>query len=127
MLAKVDRPCSTAATIVREVVVEEDQVGGLARDVGAGAAHRHPDRGFAQRGRVVDPVAGHGHDMTALLQRLGDAQLVLGGDPGDDHAVTVEQLAELVVVRPAGRDRRRRARSAPSRPTSSAMARAVSG
>jgi hypothetical protein len=60
-----------------EVVIEQHQVGGLAGHVGARLAHRHPDRRLAQRRRIVDAVAGHGHHMAAAAQRLGDAQLVL--------------------------------------------------
>ena len=37
------------------------------RDIGAGA-HRDSDRGFRERGRVVDAVAGHGDDAPARLQ-----------------------------------------------------------
>ena len=81
-----------------EVVVEQHQVGGLARHVGARAAHGHADGRLAQRGRVVDAVAGHGHDVAAAAQRRGDAQLVLGGDPGDHRAVAVQERPEHAVV-----------------------------
>ena len=63
----------------REVVVEQHEVGGLARDVGAGAAHGDADVGFVQRRAVVDAVARHRHHMTAPTQRSGDAQLVAPG------------------------------------------------
>jgi hypothetical protein len=81
-----------------EVVVEEHQVGGLARHVGARAAHGHPDRRLAQRRRVVDAVAGHRHHVAPLAQRPGDAQLVLRGDPGHHGPVPVQERPEHAVV-----------------------------
>src|SRR6185312_15761528 len=77
---------------------EEDEVGGLAGDVGAAHAHGHADVGRAQGRPVVDAVPGHRDDVTAAAQRSGDAQLVLRCDAADDHAVAVEQLAEGGVV-----------------------------
>ena len=109
-----------------EVVVEQHEVGGLAGDVGAGAAHRDADVGRVQGRAVVDAVAGHGDDVAPGLQRVGDAQLVLGLDPGDDDAVAVEQGTEQLLV--AGRSLPSSTiRSGPSSPTSAAIARAVAG
>ena len=62
----------------RELVVEQDEVGGFACDVGPRRAHRDPDRRFAQRRRVVHAVAGHRDDVTADPQCARDAQLLLG-------------------------------------------------
>ena len=45
-----------------EVVVEQDDRGGFARDVRAPAAHCDADVGGLQRRGVVDAVAGHGDD-----------------------------------------------------------------
>ena len=53
---------------------------------------------LVQRGPVVDAVAGHRHHVAAGLQRAGDAQLVLGRDPGEHDAVAVEQRAEQLLV-----------------------------
>ena len=53
-------------------------VGGFARDVGADPAHRDADVGALQRRRVVDAVAGHRDEFAARLQRLDDADLLLG-------------------------------------------------
>ena len=53
------------------VVLHERHVRRLDRGVGAGDAHRDPDVGLRQRGRVVDPVADHGDDVALALQ-LGD-------------------------------------------------------
>ena len=61
----------------REVVVGEDHRRRLAGDVGAGAAHGDADVGAPQRRRVVDAVAGHRHDVTLGVQRVGDPQLGL--------------------------------------------------
>ena len=63
------RPYSTAATIVSEVVVEQDEVGDLARHVGARAPDRDPDVGAAERRPVVDAVAGHRHDVSPAAPR----------------------------------------------------------
>jgi hypothetical protein len=61
-----------------EVVVQQHHVGGFLGNVGAGDAHGHADVGLLERRRVVDAVAGHGHDVAAVLQRLDDLELVLG-------------------------------------------------
>ncbi len=52
-----------------EVVVGDDHVGGLARDVRAVLAHRDADVGLAERGGVVHAVARHRHDVPARLER----------------------------------------------------------
>ena len=64
-----------------EVVVGEHDVGGFLQHIGAGDSHRHADVGAHQRRRIVRPVAGHGDDRPVRVQRLHDAQLVLGIDP----------------------------------------------
>jgi hypothetical protein len=61
-----------------EVVVGEDEVGGLARDVGARAAHGDADVRLFQGRRVVDAVARHRHDVTERAVRVHDAELLLG-------------------------------------------------
>ncbi len=66
-----------------EVVVEEHQIGHLAADVGPALPHRHADIGPLERGRVVDTVARHGHDLALRLQRLDQPQLLLGAHPGE--------------------------------------------
>ena len=109
-----------------EVVVEQHEVGRLAGDVGAGAAHGDPDVGLVERRAVVDAVAGHGHHVPPSSQRPRDPQLVLRRHPGDHDAVVVDQRPEHAVVvgqLVAVEDRVVR----PSRPTSSAMAVAVVG
>ena len=50
-----------------EVVVREDHHGGLLGDLRAGDAHGDADVRALQRRRVVDAVAGHGHDMALAL------------------------------------------------------------
>jgi hypothetical protein len=57
-------------------------------------AHRDADGGLLDRRRVVDPVAGHRHDLAAIgLQRLHDAELVLGVDPRE-HPHRRQHLAQ---------------------------------
>ena len=48
-----------------QVVVGEDEVGGLAGDLGAAFAHGHADVGAVQGRAVVDAVAGHRDDVAA--------------------------------------------------------------
>ena len=55
-----------------EVVVEEDHGAGLPRGIGAGDPHRHADVGPLQRRGIVDPIAGHRHQLTLGLQCLDD-------------------------------------------------------
>ena len=61
-----------------EIVVGQHQLGGLLGGLGALAAHRHADIGALQRRRIVDAVAGHRRHRAIRLQRLHQAQLVLG-------------------------------------------------
>lgn len=70
-----------------EVVVTDDEFGGLAGDVGAGLAHGDPDMGAAQGGGIIDSVAGDGHEVTGLLGRFHDAQFLVWGDAGEDRDV----------------------------------------
>ena len=80
-----------------EVVVGEDHRGGLAGDIGPRTPHRHADVRAAQRGRVVDSVAGHGDDLAGRAQGVGDAQLGFGGASREDHLPAgAEQVVELV-------------------------------
>ena len=67
-----------------EIVVEQHDRRRLARDVGPATAHRDADVRRLQRGGIVDAVAGHGDDLAVGLQRLDDAQLLLGHDARED-------------------------------------------
>ena len=79
-----------------EVVVGEDHRRGLAGDVGARPAHRHADVGAAERGGVVDAVAGHRDDVPLGAQGVGDPQLGLGRAAREDQlAVLAQQSVEL--------------------------------
>ena len=63
-----------------DAVDHDHGVGGLGRDRRAGRAHRDPDVGERERGRVVDPVADH-HDrpeVRARPHRADDLELLLG-------------------------------------------------
>jgi hypothetical protein len=80
----------------REVVVGEHHGGGLAGDVGAGLAHGDADVGAAQRGCVVDAVAGHRDDLAQRAQGVGDPQLRLGRAAGeDDLGSGAQEVIEL--------------------------------
>ena len=67
-----------------EIVVEQHDRRGLARHVGAAAAHGDADMRGLERRRVVDAVAGHRDDLAVGLERVDDAQLLLGHDAGED-------------------------------------------
>ena len=98
MLAKMARPCSTADD-GGEVVVGQDHVGRFLGHVRTGDPHGHADVGRAQRGGVVHPVAGHGHDGALGLQSVHYPQLVLGGHPGVDGDVRHRPTEPVVVQR----------------------------
>ena len=66
-----------------EVVVGQDHVRRFFGHLGAGDAHRHSDVRLPQGGSVVDPIARHGHDVAPALQRVHQAQLLLGSDAGE--------------------------------------------
>src|ERR1019366_4347594 len=68
---------------------------GLLGPLGPGA-HRDPDVGLFQRGRVVDAVAGHGDDLAFALEQVHQADLVLWSDAGD-HADIGDRLHRLVI------------------------------
>ena len=73
-----------------ELVVGQHQRGRLLGHFGAGDAHRHADVGGLQRRRVVNPVAGHRHDMPLGLQGFDDTHLVLGRDAREHRALLHE-------------------------------------
>jgi hypothetical protein len=58
-----------------EVVVGEHHRRRFPGHVGARAPHGDADVGSAQRGGVVDAVAGHGDHLAGRAQCFGDAQL----------------------------------------------------
>ncbi len=60
----------------------ENERGGRACRVG-GARDGDAHIGLFQRGGIVDAVAGHGHAMPRVLQRLDDAVFVFGEDLGE--------------------------------------------
>ena len=64
--------------------LEQDDVGGVARDVD-GAGDRDADVGGVQRRRVVDAVAEEADDVAAALERQDDAVLLRGRD-AREHA-----------------------------------------
>ena len=75
--APLDRPHDRG-----EGVVEQDHHGRLLGDVGPAEAHRHPDVGPPERGRVVDPITGHGDNLIQGLEAVDDPQLVRRRDAG---------------------------------------------
>lgn len=51
-----------------QIITDDDDIGSLQRQIRTGAAHRDPNLGRSERGRVVDPVADHSDSATASVQ-----------------------------------------------------------
>jgi hypothetical protein len=83
-----------------EGVVAQDDVGRLARDLGAAPAHRHPDVRLAECGRVVHAVARHGDDLAGVLMEPNEVELLLRADSGDDRRL---HQAAPILARVLGR------------------------
>ena len=82
MLLKMPRPSSTAATIDAKLSSVSVMAAASLTDVRSGDSHGDADVGLLERGRIVHAVAGHRHDVTSLLQRRDDTQLVGGRNAG---------------------------------------------
>ena len=67
-----------------EVVVREDDRGGLARGLGARLSHRNADVRAAEGGRVVDAVAGDRDDLAARLELFDERELRRRSSAGVD-------------------------------------------
>ncbi len=65
-----------------EVVVQEDDGGSLAGDIGAAAAHGDPDVSGLERGRIIHTIARHADDVAICLERVDDTQLLRRHDAG---------------------------------------------
>ena len=87
-----------------EVLVEQDDVGGVLGDVG-GRVDRDADVGVVERDRVVDAVAEEADVDAERALGADDARLLLRGDPGEDRRL--RQQLERARRRPAPRARRR--------------------
>ena len=84
---------------VREVVIEQDQVGSFPRDIGARDAHRDTDVGLPKCRGVVHTVARHRDDVAGSLQGRRDPQFLLWIDPREDAETDIGQgVAKLVIV-----------------------------
>ena len=81
-----------------QVVVGQYQVGGLAGDLGAAAAHGHADVGAAQRRPVVDAVAGHRDHVPGGLPGGDDGQFLLRGSPGEYPRPRIGQVGARVAA-----------------------------
>ena len=94
-----------------QALFEQDHVGGFLGDVHGGIdgdAHV----GGAQGGGVVDAVAHEADDVAAALQRLDDALLVAGREPGEDgrrSAASASCSSVIVSTSPPRRCGRRQA------------------
>ena len=77
-------------------MLEQDQIGRRARDIG-GAVDRDPDVGGVQRRRIVDAVAHEADDMAEPLQRQQDPKLLLRVDAAEQ--VDPRQLSDQRLLR----------------------------
>ena len=102
MVLSVARERRIASAAARRSPRDEREVGGLDRDVGAGA-DRQAEVGLGERGRVVDAVADHRDGAALALQALDHVGLVGGHDLGD-HLVDPDLLGDAL----ARSSRRRR-------------------
>ena len=75
------RPSRTALTIEPKSSSSKHDRGRLARHVRSASAHGNADVRRLERGRIVDAVSGHGHDLAARLERVDDTELLLRHDP----------------------------------------------
>ena len=84
-----------------EPVVGHDHRGRVLGHVRA-RAHGDPDVRLPERGRVVDPVPGHGHELAVLLEGPDDVELLERRDPGEDpgpvHEPGVRDAASMAPV-----------------------------
>jgi len=64
----------------REIVLQQDQIGSRARDIG-GTVDRDADIRGMQRRSIVDAVTHEADNMAEPLQRQQDPQLLLRVDP----------------------------------------------
>ena len=54
--------------------------------------------GLLEGRAVVDAVAGHRHDVAAVLEQAGHPEFLFRGDPADHHTVAVQQRRQDGVV-----------------------------
>ena len=80
-----------------DAVVDDDEVRGFPRGVGAAVAERDTDVGEADGRRVVRAVAGHRDRVSGLLQGPDDADLV-GWRHAGEHRDLRQQFGEFVIV-----------------------------
>ena len=69
-----------------KVIVQQDHGGGFLGDIRTAQAHRNAHVRLFQGGRIVDPIPGHGHHVSGVLQCLQHLLLHLGrGTRHDIH------------------------------------------
>ena len=67
-----------------KIRLQQHQTGQLAGGLSAGG-HGHGAVRLLHGQQIVDPVAGHGHSMSLVLQRLHQQTFLLRGHPSEDH------------------------------------------
>ena len=92
-----------------EIIVGQNHIGGFLRHIRADDAHGNPNIRFAERGRVVDAIAGDSHHVAACLKRRYQSKLMIRRHAGKDDFL-IQRLLECDVVHRvhfrAGNDRR---------------------
>ena len=80
----------------REAVIEQNEFSRFPRHVRSALPHGYPDRGGPECRGVIDAIAGHGNEVTPVLQRLHDANLLFGIYPRI-HAYLFDMLREFTL------------------------------
>ena len=80
-----------------EIVVGDDDVSGILRDVCPANAHGNADVSGLECRRIVHTIARHCHNCALLLQRTHDLQLVFRSDPCEHGCVSDDLLPTAVV------------------------------
>jgi len=62
----------------RKVVIGQDDGCGFLGDIRPGDTHGYTDISGLQGRGVINPITGHGNDLTLFLESRGDTHLVLG-------------------------------------------------
>src|SRR4029450_10832179 len=99
MLSKAARPSSTAWTMWAKLSSKRT-MSAAERATSVPTTPMATPRSAWRRGGggwgCVDAAAGHAHTLAEGLERLGDAELLLGGDAGQLRHAAAEQVGEGV-------------------------------
>lgn len=72
-----------------EIIIDENHVGSLLAHIGAVLSHCDTDVSPLQSDTVIDTVSSHANNVSSVLERLYDRQLVLWG-----HAIKYADIVD---------------------------------